>query len=111
MTSDIGNVVRPLNDPIGINQVAISTRKGAVLVAGWPRHQICATDRLIFIAQKLKWKFLGGGECQVRGGGVKRGAKNDRVVIDELLGAVTQAPSLQRSTRRGGLRIPPQQHP
>ena len=111
MGCDIGDVVRHTDHAIGPDQVRVSAGEPGELVVGLASDLVGGTDRAIAVAQEAVRELLGVGERQVLFRRVERRTEDDGIQVVEALGLVTKALSLNRSTRRGGLGVPPHQHP
>jgi hypothetical protein len=108
---DIGDVVHLTKDPVGVDQEAEALREVGELVARIADDAVRAADLSIDVAEQTERELLIGGEPEVVGGCVERGADDDRVQLAEAIGSVTQALTFDRSTGRRRLWVPPQQHP
>lgn len=111
MAGDVGDVVRAVDAPVGIDQVAVATRERGVLVRRIARHAIRDRGAAVGVAQETERELLGGCERQVLLGCVERGAEDGDTEFLEPLGAVTQRLAFDRSTGGGSFRIPPEQDP
>jgi hypothetical protein len=107
----IGDVVGLRDDTIGPDQIREAFRKARVLVVGFANHLVGGADTLVDVGQQRVREFLGVSERLVVFRGIERCAENTAVGVGKVLGTVTQSLSLNRSTRGGGLRVPPEQHP
>ena len=87
------------------------TLRVADVGAAGPDHSVRQTDRAVDIGQQEEREPLGVTEGAVLLGGVERCADDGAIPIGERFGIVTQCLALQRSTRCGGLRVPPQEKP
>jgi hypothetical protein len=108
---DVGDVVRLLDHPVRTDEVCVTAGVLGVLLARIAGDLVLRADRAVDVAQEAVREvlFLGKGKVLLRG--VERRAEDDGVELFEAMGLVTKALTLNRSTRRGGLGVPPQQHP
>jgi len=111
MTAHVGDDVRAADHATGVDEERVSPRERCVLVVGGTDDVVCGADGAVDIAEQLVAEALLLGEGEVLGGRVERRAEDQAVGGGELLGAVTQRLTFDRSTRRRGLGVPPQQHP
>jgi hypothetical protein len=108
---DVGDVVDLADDAVRPDQEAVAPREVGELVAGVAGDAVRPADRVIDVAEQSERELLIGGELEVLGRRVERGAEDDRVQLGEAMGAVTQALTFDRSTGGGCLGVPPEQHP
>ena len=111
MGGNVGDVVRLPDHTVGPDQVGITTGVLLVLLARLASDVVLRTDLAIDIAQQSEREVLVFREGEILVGRVERRAEDDDVEFVEAVGLVTKALTLNRSTRRGGLRVPPHQHP
>ena len=111
MGGDVGHVVRHTDHAVRPDQVGVAAREPAELVVGIARDLVRSADRAVDVAQEAVRELLGVGERQVLCRRVERRTDDDGIQLVEALGLVTKALTLNRSTRRGGLGVPPHQHP
>jgi hypothetical protein len=111
MGRDIGYLVAPVDQTIGIDQITVAHGEFGVLVVRCASYFVLRSDRAIRVAQQTKWEVLRFGKRQVLVRPVEGSAEDDGIELIESLGAVTQALTLDRSTTRRRFRVPPQQHP
>ena len=95
----------------GIDEVAVAHRVLGILLVRSAHDFVGGPDCTIHVAQQMEREVLCLGEREVLGRGVERCAEDDGIELLESVGAVTQALTLDRSTRRRRLRVPPQQDP
>lgn len=111
MGSHVRHVVRLADHPVGPDQVGVTAREVGELLVRVASDLVGRADRPIDVAEQAIRELLVVGERQVLVRRVERGSEDDGIEVVEALGLVTKALSLDRSTRRGGFRIPPDQHP
>ena len=99
-------------DPtLGIDEVAVAHRILGILLPRCASDLIRRAHSTINIAQQVERELLRFGEREVLSRCVERNAEDDGMELLESVGTVTQALTLDRSTRCRCFRIPPQQHP
>jgi hypothetical protein len=108
---DVGDVVHDPHDPGRVDQEAPPAWISGVRIVGRAGDAVRLADVAIGVAEEAERELLIGGELVVLVDGVEGGAEDDRAVPGEVVGAVTQRLSFDRSTGRRRLRVPPQQHP
>ena len=111
MAGDVGDLVATMDPTIGIDEVTVTHRVLGILLAGSTSDFVRRPDGAIHIAQQTERKVLRFGEREIVGRRVERSAEDDGIELFKSLGTVTQALTLDRSTRCRRFRVPPQQHP
>lgn len=111
VTGNIVHGVAAANHTVGIDEVADAFGIVGVLMPAGPHCLVPLAHSAIDIAEQPEWEVLCGGKGMVRLDGVERSSQHDTVERLQLLGAVTQALSFNRSTGGRRFRVPPQQHP
>ena len=111
MGRDIGHLVRPMDPPVGIDEVAVPLRVLGILLVRTASNLVLGSDRSVDVAEQAEREVLRFGEGEVLAGRVERRPEDDGVELCKALGTVTQALSLDRSTRCRGFGKPPQQDP
>lgn len=111
MASRIADLVCLCDHPVGIDQVADALRVVGERVVGVAKDVIERADGLVDVAEQVEWKVVLCAERCVVYGRVERNADDATTCITELLGLITQARALQRSTRGVGFRVPPDEDP
>ena len=96
---------------LGVDEEAVAQRKATELLARRPGDLIGRADRVVAVAEEAIGELLGLRESPVVINGVEGSAEHDGLESGETLGAVTQALSLDRSTRGRSFGVPPEQHP
>jgi len=89
----------------------VPARELRVLLIRRSNDIVGSTDNTVDVAQQWVLEALGLGELEVLGRCVERRADDGAVGIGEPCGTVTQRLAFDRSTGRGCLGVPPQQHP
>ena len=108
---DIGDLVAPVDQAIGIDEVTVAHRELGVLVVRCASDFVLRSDRAIRVTQQTEREVLRFGKRKVLVRSVEGSAEDDGIERFESVGAVTQALTLDRSTTRRRFRVPPQQHP
>ena len=111
MGGDVGDVVRLFDHPVRSDQKCVAAGVRGVLVARVADDLVLRSDRPVDVAEQPVRKVLVRREGKILCGRVERRAEDDGIELVEAMGLVTKALTLNRSTRRGGLGVPPQQHP
>ena len=111
MGGDVGDVVGLLDHAVRTDQKCVAAGVRGVLVARVADDLVLRSDRPVDVAEQPVREVLIIGEGKILCGRVERRAEDDGIELVEAMGLVTKALTLNRSTRRGGLGIPPQQHP
>ena len=111
MSGDVGDVVAAVDQPFGIDQVAVPAREVRELVGGVAGDAVALADSMIQVAQQAEREPLRRGEGPVGGWFVEGRSEDDDPEIVESIGAVTQRLAFDRSTGGCGLGVPPQEHP
>ena len=111
MLGDVAHVVDDAHEPVGADQEAETAREGRELVVVRPGDTERLADRVIGVAEQTERELLVGGEREVLRDRVERRPEDDGTERIEVVDPVTQGLALDRSTRRGSLGVPPQQHP
>ena len=111
MGGDVGDVVRLLDHSVWTDQECVAAGVRGVLVARVADDLVLRSDRPVDVAEQPVRKVLVRREGKILCGRVERRAEDDGIELVEAMGLVTKALTLNRSTRRGGLGVPPQQHP
>lgn len=111
MVGHVGHDVDASDDALTVDEERMPSGVAGILVVDIADHVVRSTHRPIHVAEQRIVESLGLGELEVLGGRIEGSAHDRAVGQGELLGAVTQRLSFDRSTGGRGLRIPPQQHP
>jgi hypothetical protein len=111
MTSGVLHVVRLANHPTRVDQVGEPLRKVCERVVSSTNHFVGGSHFFACVGQQRVTETLGVLERLVVLRSVKRCAENDTTSSFKCLGTVTQALTLQRSTRCRSLWVPPQKNP
>ena len=107
----VGDEVALGDDALGVDQVADALGEVGVGVSGVPERLVGPAHELVGVGQEAEREVELLGERLVVGWCVERNAEDGAVGVGVLLGLITQALSLERSTGGVGLRIPPEQNP
>lgn len=108
---DVRDVVDLADDADWIDEERMPLRIVVVPVAGRAGNFVLASDDAVDVAEQRIAETLSDGEVEIFRRSVERGADDEAVGGGEANGAVTQRLTLNRSTRRRRLGIPPQQDP
>jgi hypothetical protein len=108
---DVGDVVRLFDHPVRSDQKCVAAGVLRILVARVADDLVLRSDRPVDVTEQPVREVLVRRECKILCGRVERRAEDDGIELVEAMGLVTKALTLNRSTRRGGLGVPPQQHP
>lgn len=111
MAGRVGDPIGAADHAVGIDQVADPERVGLALVARRTFGVVRLADGAFGVAQQWEREVELLREGPVAIGRVERRTEDPAVGTLEVVGLITQTLSLERSTRRVGLRIPPQQYP
>ena len=111
MPGDIAHVIGAVDAAVGCDQVAVPASKVGELVVGVACDVVGLADSVIEVAEQSEREALRLREVEVLCRRVERCTEDDDTEFVEAIGPVTQRLSLDRSTRRRGLGVPPQQHP
>ena len=111
MGGNVGDVVGHTDDAVRSDEVGVAPREPGELVVGVARDFVRGPDRAVDVAHEAVRELLVLGERQVLFRRVERRTEDDGIQLVEAMGLVTKALSLNRSTGRGGLGVPPHQHP
>ena len=65
VTDDVGDVVRPMDAALGVDEVAVAAREVGELVSGVPRDLVGRADFVVEIAQQPERELLRPGEGEV----------------------------------------------
>ena len=107
----VGDVVDRCDDPLWVDQVGVTFGKVCELMIWVAHNLIRRTHALVDVGQQGVGKALGFLELLVLLGGIEGCSEDSTVSSVEVFGSVTQSLSLNRSTRCGRLRVPPEQYP
>ena len=94
-----------------VDQVGETFRKVRVLMIGCTHDFVRRTDDPVSVGEQRIVKRLRVFERRVVRRSIERCSEDVAVGIGKVSGSVTLGLSLTRSTRGGGLRVPPQEHP
>jgi hypothetical protein len=111
VSGDVGDVVGNADHPVRPDQVGVAARVLGELLLRVARDLVLGPDLAVDITEEAIWELLVVGERQVLFRRVERRAEDDGIELVEALDLVTKALTLNRSTRGGGLGVPPEQHP
>ena len=111
VSGHVGDVVRLDDHPGWVDQVGETFRKVRVLMIGCTHDFVRRTDDPVSVGEQRIVKRLRVFERLVVRRSIERCSEDVAVGIGKVSGSVTQGLSLNRSTRGGGLRVPPQEHP
>ena len=111
VSGHVRHVVRLGNHPGWVDQVGEPFRKVCVLMIGCTHDFVRRTDDPVSVGEQRIVKRLRVFERLVVRRSIERCSEDVAVGIGKVSGSVTQGLSLNRSTRGGGLRVPPQEHP
>jgi hypothetical protein len=108
---DVGHVVRAVDQTARRDEIAVAAREVGVPVVRVAGDLVGGADGAVDVREQAVRELLCLGEREVLRDGVERRAEDYGAELGEAIGPVTQGLALDRSTRRGGLRVPPEQHP
>lgn len=111
MVSDVAHLVRAPDHALAVDEVRHPHRERRVLVVVCSRDLVGAAHRAVDVGEQAEAELLLEREPAVVLGRVERRAEDDAVRLPEVIGPVTQRPSLDRSAGGRGAWIPPHQHP
>ena len=108
---DVADRVDLFDHPVRPDQEREPPREVLEVVVGVTFGAVRLSDLVVDVAQQREVEALGLGERLVLGRSIEGNAVNARVDRGVLGGSITEPLALDRSTRRRGLRVPPQDHP
>ena len=111
MAGGVGDVVGLGDRSVGSDQVAVPLREVGELVVRIPQDLVGRSGGLVRVGQEAEREVELLGEGLVVGRNVERDAEYGAIGVCILLGLITQALSLKRSTGGVGFGVPPEQYP